>query len=57
MLVNNTSANLKDFANLESTIHAAIAIGSTELPIEISDLFTLTIIVVNGENRGILNWS
>ena len=50
ILVNNTGSDIRDF---ESYIIDAIR-NNTALPDEISDLFNLAIIEVNGKVRGIL---
>ena len=56
MLVNNTNAILSDWPGLESSLHQAIAEGREEVPDDFTDIFTLRIINVNGQRRGLLEW-
>lgn len=53
MLVNNTGADVEMF---KSAIFDAIK-NDSPLPEEIADLFTLEIIYVNGQKRGILEFA
>ena len=53
--VNNTTADLRAF-HIEEAIINSIKTGA-DLPKEISDLFTLTIIHVSDGIRGIINWA
>lgn len=53
MLVNNTGADIRI---VEPAILEAIATG-TALPDDLSDLFTLEVITIAGQVRGILNFA
>lgn len=51
-LVNNTNADVSDF----NTVFFDCIKNNKELPEEL-DLFTLEVITVDDEKRGILNWA
>jgi len=53
ILVNNTGADLREF----DAIFIASVKNGGNLPADLADLFTLTIVEVEDGIRGIINWS